>query len=436
MALVLKVVWKMAQGSKAPWAETLKAKYCPYTGFWPIVRTYSCTLFWRSLVSLKPLLISHLLWKIGPGDRIDAFGQPWFQGWENFRATSSRQRNLQVSMLISQHSQNWDFDELQADFGFQQALIISLTVSIGSNGTSNPDTLLFTAAKTGRFTVKGAYKMLKGDVGTEADKDYWKAIWNFKGLTPKLKLFIWRCTSNALPVQGVIGARIGGVPSVCQLCKQAPETVEHMLFHYDFSRAAWLASPLTLRSHNLNGQFREVMISMISTLQEMNLVRFICMCWAIWRVRNDAILGHKRQTMFACLRYYEEILLVCQMGFGAQETQTVPLPYSGTILHNPLTSSEDPICYVDGSWSSDGLAGIGAYVFVNGRVVQWCSQGVQAMSSAQAEAMAVVIGYKMLISYVSPRCLLYSDSMETVDSLAHKQPRVHDWRMFAEVWTA
>lgn len=58
------------------------------------------------------------------------------------------------------------------------------------------------------------------------------------------------------------------------------------------------------------------------------------------------------------------------------------------------------------------------------------------MNSAQAEAIAVVTGYKMLISYESPRCLLYSDSMEMVDSLAHKQPRVHDWRMFAEVWTA
>lgn len=140
--------------------------------------------------------------------------------------------------------------------------------------------------------------------------------------------------------------------------------------------------------------------------------------------------------MFTCLRYYEEILLECQMGFGAQESLTVPIPNSGTSLQNLLTGTEDPICHVDGSWSSDALAGIGAYVSVNGRVVQWCSQRVQAMNSVQAEAMAVVIGYKMLMSYQAPKCLLYSDSMEMVDSLAHKQPRVHDWRMFTEVWTA
>lgn len=103
---------------------------------------------------------------------------------------------------------------------------------------------------------------------------------------------------------------------------------------------------------------------------------------------------------------------------------------------NNISSTGIPICYVDGSWSPDGNAGIGGFVISHGRVVQWLSQRVQAMNSAQAEAHAVLQGYKMLLSESGNRGLLFSDSMEIVDSLAHNPPQIHDWRAYNEVWEA
>ncbi|XP_078157460.1 uncharacterized protein LOC144553235 [Carex rostrata] len=391
---------------------------------------------WRNLVSLKPLLQVHVVWKIGSGATVRAFSQPWFSGWELIRPANSAQRNVTVSSLLSQHHESWDFEKLQLIFGFEIALIISMNEAIRPAPAMAQDLLLFTYAKDGRFTVKKAYRLLKGDTGNERDKKFWSAVWGAKGLAPKLKFFIWRCVSNALLVRGVIGARIQLVPMVCQRGGLVPESVEHMLFTCDFSRAAWLSSPLSLRSDQLHGTFREIISSLFDILSELDVMRFVCMSWAIWRVKNEAIIGGKQQSFPACFKYYKEVLLACQ---SVHFTPLVPIqqPTGMSVQSQPLMISQSTTsCYVDGSWSQDGLVGIGAYITVGGKVVQWISKRVQAMNSTHAEAIAVLQGYKMLLSVTTERACLFSDSLEIFDSLAHKQPLIHDWRSFNEVWEA
>ncbi|KAF3331451.1 hypothetical protein FCM35_KLT02857 [Carex littledalei] len=164
---------------------------------------------------------------------------------------------------------------------------------------------------------------------------------------------------------------------------------------------------------------------------------FLCMSWAIWRLRNEFVMGGKRQELSACFKLYKDVLDVCQLAFS---TITVPIPpntaaSSGT--QRDFARGDSLTCYVDGSWSSDGLAGIGGYIIQGGRITQWMSKRVGAVNPAQAEAMAVLQGYLMLLSIPSEqRAQLYSDSLEMVDSLAHNQPVVHDWRAFNEVWEA
>lgn len=48
---------------------------------------------------------------------------------------------------------------------------------------------------------------------------------------------------------------------------------------------------------------------------------------------------------------------------------------------------------MDGSWSSDGLAGIGAYLTQDGEVIHWVSKRVNTMDPAQV-ACAVLQGLK------------------------------------------
>lgn len=116
IALVLKNVWKIASGQNAPWIQVLKAKYYPRSSFWTTNKTHACTKLWKDLVHNKPLIQHHLCWKIGNGGEIHVFSDPWFPGWDQYRANNSNQ--LRVSSLIDQNSNNWDFQLLQVSFGF------------------------------------------------------------------------------------------------------------------------------------------------------------------------------------------------------------------------------------------------------------------------------------------------------------------------------
>lgn len=195
----------------------------------------------------KASIQHHLCWKIGNGEGILVFSDPWFPGWDQYRANSASQSQLRVSSLIDQNSNNWDFQPLLENFGlFHQALSIATNRQIAPGIAGIPDTLLFTFAKNGTFSVKKAYQLIKGDVGSAADKSFWEGIWGERGLLPKLKLLIWRGVHNALPVRGVLGARISSISVLCPLCLTEPETVEHSLFGCQFARMAWWASPLNI----------------------------------------------------------------------------------------------------------------------------------------------------------------------------------------------
>lgn len=56
------------------------------------------------------------------------------------------------------------------------------------------------------------------------------------------------------------------------------------------------------------------------------------------------------------------------------------------------------------------------------------------MNASQAEARAVLEGYKLILANGFTTGKVCSDSKEMVDSLTFGQPRVHDWRAFQEVW--
>lgn len=153
-ALVLKNVWKIMKGSEAPWAQVLREKYHPKSDFLNTGRTHNCTKFWRNLVLCKAIIQQHLYWQIGYGESIPVFAQPWFPGGSNTRAGNAAQRQLRVSSLIDQETGTWDFQQLVSLFGYHMALGIATSDDVRLSTGGAPDTLLFTYARDGRFTVK------------------------------------------------------------------------------------------------------------------------------------------------------------------------------------------------------------------------------------------------------------------------------------------
>lgn len=162
---------------------------------------------------------------------------------------------------------------------------------------------------------------------------------------------------------------------------------------------------------------------------------FVCTAWAIWRGRNDVVMGGKVKDLAACARYYHEALLACQVTAIASAAGR---PSPGMTQHQETSSQNqrDCECYVDGSWSENGAAGIGIILVQRGRIIYWASRRVTAISPSQVEAIAVLHGYKLMQDSGCREGVIFSDSLEVVDSIAHGQPVIHDWRSYHEVWNA
>ena len=69
-------------------------------------------------------------------------------------------------------------------------------------------------------------------------------------------------------------------------------------------------------------------------------------------------------------------------------------------------------------------------------MVHWVSKEIQAINANQAEARAVLEGYKLLMHYAEGFGTVLSDSVETVASLRGGLPILYDWRSYEEIWSA
>ncbi|CAL9004797.1 unnamed protein product, partial [Prunus brigantina] len=75
------------------------------------------------------------------------------------------------------------------------------------------------------------------------DKKIWKLIWNAKTL-PKIRHFMWRAVRNCLATKANLTSRRIPCSSICPICEENPETIEHALLTCPWVMGVWFGSPL------------------------------------------------------------------------------------------------------------------------------------------------------------------------------------------------
>ena len=116
-------------------------------------------------------------------------------------------------------------------FESQRILCIPLPV------TDQDDCVTWPRCRTGVYSVKSGYQMLcenelralpssSNDVGV---KRFWKSIWRLK-VQNKVKVFLWRACSNALPTKVNLKKQKVLDNPVCDQCKCRGEDVLHAIW--------------------------------------------------------------------------------------------------------------------------------------------------------------------------------------------------------------
>ncbi|XP_030963604.1 uncharacterized protein LOC115984727 [Quercus lobata] len=206
-AMLAKQIWRLTYDKDSLFYKVFKAKYFPNGNVFE-ARSASGSFAWKSILRSKNLIERNARWRIGNGKGIQIFHDAWLPNLNDGRILFHRDvlaPDATVDMLIDPHSGWWNLNLIDQCFFPPDAKIIkSLPLCI----VPQIDSLVWLAKRSGQFSVKSGYKCLCDDPyvsefdseSTEAHRGLWKGVWRLN-VPGKIKHFLWKCCTNALPTK-------------------------------------------------------------------------------------------------------------------------------------------------------------------------------------------------------------------------------------------
>ncbi|XP_048611934.1 uncharacterized protein LOC125586157 [Brassica napus] len=212
---------------------------------------------------------------------------------------------------------------------------------------------------------------------------------------PKLKFFLWKIGSNALP-SGENLPKIGMLQNTtCSHCGES-ESMDHILFHCQYTSEVWSYGPwnqpidttaTTLFFEKLENSWNLAPLPPYGFTG--NALPWIC--WAIWTFRNQRIFENRTQTP-------KETTLKAIQALKEWEIAQPPRlksPKSATIHQHQDPPALDPseiFCNIDASWNHTSKEARLALIFTNGSATEVSRRSIKqtAVSSpCMGEALAI-----------------------------------------------
>jgi hypothetical protein len=248
MAMLARQCWRMLQEPESLCCRVLKALYYPDTSILEAVPKAGMSYTWRSILKGLDLLKHGIIWRIGTGEAVDVYRDPWIP-----RGTTRRPRtydeldeSIKVCDLINQEDTSWDEDLVRFLFDEEDAKEI-LAIPLCSE---MEDWIAWHYDKKGVFSVKSAYRLGVSLRDAKADADastseapgrrntVWSKIWSLK-LPGKVKIFSWRLCQNSLPTRMNIKRKKVELDTRCPMCNRMDEDGGHLFLKCKKVKPIW-----------------------------------------------------------------------------------------------------------------------------------------------------------------------------------------------------
>ena len=164
---------------------------------------------WRSIIKGIEVIKQGMIWRVGSGENIKIWEDPWVPRGQTRQPTTNRGQNLltKVCDLIDPTSHGWDEQLVRQTFCEEDATVI-LSIPICEQ---HDDFIAWHFDSKGLFSVKSAYRVhvdilfchsntQRGE-STENSvwrKNVWRALWNVH-CPAKVQHFLWRFAHNSHP---------------------------------------------------------------------------------------------------------------------------------------------------------------------------------------------------------------------------------------------
>ncbi|XP_027121672.1 uncharacterized protein [Coffea arabica] len=348
VALLGKQVWRLITQPNLLISQVMRAKYFPRMSIFRCKVPNNASWLWRSLMGARGLVEQGTRRRIGNGNTTNIWDDGWIPGNRDGRVTTrtARDNGLQkVHELI--HHKSWNSNLVFKHFNTLEAeRILNIPISLAGKEDSH----FWIYGTDGNYSVKSGYKLLvncaevslngNNTEGSTSWEDQtqktWKDLWRLK-VKHKLKVFLWKCLNDALPVKDLIYGRLKVGDPICNRCGEDRETIEHMLLNCRESKMIWKLAPVhwngILEHH---GSFRRWWLSILEAKHKtegwLRISLSVNILWQIWKARNEMEFnGKEKQPSKIVQRAHQEWLELVELdtkecGMSTNETATLHAP--------------------------------------------------------------------------------------------------------------
>ncbi|XP_010468497.1 PREDICTED: uncharacterized protein LOC104748579 [Camelina sativa] len=299
-ALLAKQAWRILQFPDSLFAQVMKSRYFPENDFLSANLGPRPSYAWRSILHGRELLIQEMEKKVGNGKSIKVWIDEWIEddGWRApWRRNNFFNPDLRVSELLDLRSRDWDQEALEHHFLPGDIIRINKIKPV----TSIEDFYSWKFNKSGEFSVKSAYWLashstnqhIRLEANQQPSTNALKAqVWKVH-TDPKIKVFLWKLLSGALPVTAALKSKGMKVEDTCQICGAEEETINHVLFSCSLSRQIWALSGIPSPSSGLHkgsifSNMHYLLSNQRNSLWPEELRKFFpWLIWRIWKNKNS-----------------------------------------------------------------------------------------------------------------------------------------------------
>ncbi|KAJ1700918.1 hypothetical protein LUZ63_000697 [Rhynchospora breviuscula] len=439
-ALFMKLVWAMMEEENKLWVQVCKAKYCPKIGFWDAKPDSRSSGMWRNIMRMKENFKGNIRWQIGDGRNIKAIAQPWFTGWEESVGGVRSNRKKVVADLFYFSTGNWKEDVLNQMFTQPQVEAIKRLQTKPTRNDGKVDKLIWEVSKTGRYSVKEGYQWLwrqRRVQFTSPVAQLWQRVQKWKGIAPKVKIFLWRLISGALMIANNLHRRINRISPMCQRCRNENEFEMHCFFFCQGSRAIWFGRRLGLRTQDLPLNVLTAFEQCTANLKDEELREFSYTLWKIWKARNEEVIQNKKFDVYQIQMRINAWLSGQQTDVDGVSTAVGTGRYKGVSGTDKYQFQEgDQQFIVDGSWDSHCNAGAAYIWYQDGKLSQIRYSYFIVTDPFHAEVVAVKNAlYKICsMSNIGGTVHIFCDSKILVDILLQEEyDSLPNWKAVDDV---
>nr|XP_023927580.1 uncharacterized protein LOC112038979 [Quercus suber] len=404
-AFVAKLTWDVASNAQKPWVQMFQKKYVRGKNFMKMPTPKSISWSSQSIFGCRDVVKKGLCHKIGSGWNTWILEDPWVPEESDFTP------KVKSGVVLTEHLVANLIDQ-EVDNG------------IGLSHRVSQDQIFWCLSPSGEYTVKSAYNILRSIVQVphqQLNSKGWKDIWKLNA-NARLKHLLWKIAWEVLSTCVAINNRFS-IPSIdCCLCKNAPETLDHIFLQCDWASQIWLLAPWPLNLQNIGNISICVWIKIILYpkgllgLDDCDVKYFqlyaLIVLDQIWVTRNKIRFEGKSSNPLELsrqiLRSYEEHKQAWKdkLHSPIRKVEWKPPPYGWVKLNFDVAVREEKI-----SLAIVGRDDKGVLVFA------WTEQ-IEPSSPLVGKAKAALCAIKRAIENGFSKIIVEGDAWNVIDPLS------------------